>query len=90
MIIAKFCNTIIKILVLKRFIDWFKGGTALDKKADWRQYELQEQIRTGFDWEDYDPEHYGWEKSRIISLQSYYNLELTREIGLTTVPHRSR
>jgi hypothetical protein len=62
----------------------------LKKKIDWRQYELEEQIRTGFGWEDYDPEHYGWEKSRIISLQAHYNLELAQEIGPTTIPHKTR
>lgn len=62
----------------------------MSRKPDWRKYELEEQIRTGFEWEDYDPERYGWEKSRIISLQKHYNLELAQELGLTSVSHKTR
>lgn len=62
----------------------------MDYQRHLRELELKEQIQSGIDWDDYDPDYYGWEKSRIMSFGNYHNLEFADEIGLITLPHKTR
>lgn len=63
----------------------------MDYDYELHKQELDEQLRSGLDWDDYDPEHYGWwQKSRTRKIRKSNNLELANEFGLISVPHRTR
>jgi hypothetical protein len=63
----------------------------LDYEYELRRYELDDQLRSGLDWDDYEPETYGWwEKSRTRLLRKTPTLEIADEFGITSVPHKTR
>lgn len=51
---------------------------------------MEEQLRRGLEWDDYEPEAYGWQKSPNIFLKNYYNYELAAELHATSIPHKTR
>ncbi|NMB38704.1 MAG: hypothetical protein GX994_03915 [Firmicutes bacterium] len=62
----------------------------MDFKHEWRKYEMEDQMRSETDWDDYESESYGWEKSSIRSLKQHFYLELSNEFGITSIQHRTR
>ncbi len=62
----------------------------MDHQRIWQQQELEDQLKQGMEWDEYDPEQYGWENSRILSLRNHHSFELSRELGPTSVPHKTR
>jgi len=74
---------------LKRYID-SGGGIHLGHDYELRKHEMEEQLRSDHDWDDYQPENYGWEKPRVNLIRRRYNLEFAKEFGITSIPHKTR
>ncbi len=62
----------------------------MDFKQEWRKYEMEEQMNSTTDWDNYESESYGWEKSRIRCLKEHFYFELGNEFGITSIPHKTR
>lgn len=60
------------------------------KKRWLTKEEFEAHFDSSYGWDDYEPERYGWEKSRIISARMAHNVEFAHELGLTSHPHRKR
>ena len=62
----------------------------MDYENRWRGHDLEEQLEYPWDWMD-DHRHLdGWEINANPILSNKYLLELSSELGLTSIPHRYR
>ncbi len=62
----------------------------MDQQHIWRQQEMEDQLKDGLDWDEYEPERYGWETSGVLSLHKNHLIELANELGPTSIPHKTR
>lgn len=62
------------------------------KKHDYELYkrELEEQLDAILDWDDYDPEHYGWGQDSRTRHIRRANMELAKELAMVSIPHKTR
>lgn len=93
MITAKFSNTTTRVSRWKSCTDG-GGGILLpyykDHDYELHKHELETQLESGLDWDDYDPEHYGWWRELHSRTNRRANVELAKELTMFSIPHKTR
>lgn len=91
MIIGRFSNTTTVISRYGGYTNGIKEVWRVDKKRSWQQQEFYDELENIWNWEGhYDPEHYIWENSPTSNKRNSYLMELGKEFGPISIPHRLR